>query len=299
MSENNNLDNQSVDTVSSLKLVDESIDAEKSVDNKNLLFNKLEGKWFHEQDGNSAIKINKQKWIDLYYSNSMTESDSFDINIISELPEKYKTTVQSDFIMLFNKIDTTYFELLGVNDSSISLMHYPSGKKHLYKRTIYPHLREVINVLKNKNIDIYFKEIYYKEHLIEEDNNKMLSITDSLFTNNTKTDLFYFIVFTKSMNGSDGFYSEAVGMSAMSFIKEKTEYFADYFNIAPKLTEKDMDNWAGYIYGEIQISREDEEEKAINELENELLENIKGARKEYKPVIEELIEKIRKAHNNG
>lgn len=158
---------------------------------------------------------------------------------------------------------------------------------------------ELDNSLKNESIDNYYKEVYRTEKLISADDNKMLSITDSLFTNDSETDLFYFIVFTKSMNGSDGFYSEALGQSAYDFVTKKTEWFADYFNIAPKLIDKDMENWANYIYGEIQISSEDEEEKAVNELVNELLENIKGARKEYKPVIEKLIEKIRKAHNNG
>jgi|TARA_B110000240_G_C13510323_1_gene458970 hypothetical protein len=151
--------------------------------------------------------------------------------------------------------------------------------------------------LKNQSIDKYYKDVYLQEKLILADDNKMLSITDSLFTKNPETDLFYFIVFTKSMNGSDGLYSEALGLSAFNFITKKTEWFADYFNIAPKLNEKDMDNWATYVYGEIQISRENEEEKAVNELKNQLLENIKEAKKEYKPVIEKLIEKIKKAAN--
>ena len=95
------------------------------------------------------------------------------------------------------------------------------------------------------------------------------------------------------MNGSDGFYSEAVGLSAFEFVTKKTEWFADYFNIAPKLNEKDMDNWAQYVYGEIQISRENEEKKAIKELESQLLDNIKGARKEYENVIKRFIEKVK------
>ena len=51
-----------------------------------------------------------------------------------------------------------------------------------------------------------------------------------------------------------------------------------------------MDNWAQYVYGEIQISRENEEKKAVKELEIQLLENIKGARKEYEIVIKRFIE---------
>jgi len=156
---------------------------------------------------------------------------------------------------------------------------------------------ELDNALKKESIDNYFKEVYQKEKLISADDNNMLSITDSLFTNDTETNLFYFIVFTKSMNGSDGFYSEALGLSAFDFVIKKTEWFADYFNIAPKLTDEDMDNWAYYVYGEIQISKENEEEKAIKELEIQLLQNIEGNRKEYTVVIERFIEKIKKANN--
>lgn len=156
---------------------------------------------------------------------------------------------------------------------------------------------ELDNILTNKSIDRYYKEVYIKEKLISADDNKIISITDSLFTSDPETGLFYFIVFTKSMNGSDGFYSEKVGLSAFKFITQKTEWFANYFNIVSNLTDKDMDNWARYIYSEIQIFRENEEEKAIKELQYKLFKNIKGTKKEYKLIIERLIEKIKKNHS--
>lgn len=160
-------------------------------------------------------------------------------------------------------------------------------------QTVSPHQQELNKALADPTIDKYYKEIYWQEKLIREDDNKMLSITEKLFTNDTDKDLFFFIVFTKSMNGSDGFYSEAVGLSAFEFVTKKTEWFADYFNIAPKLDEQDMDNWAKYVYGEIQISKENEKKKAIKDLESQLFENIKGARKEYENVINKFIEKVK------
>lgn len=168
------------------------------------------------------------------------------------------------------------------------------------EETISSYQQELNKALSDTNIDLYYKDIFRQEKLIPADDNKMLSITDSLFSKNPEKDLFYFVVFTKSMNGSDGFYSEALGLASYNFITINTEWFADYFNIAPKLTENDMDNWANYIFGEIQISRENNEVKAIKELEGHLLDNIKEARKEYKVVIEKLIEKIKStAHNRG
>jgi len=159
--------------------------------------------------------------------------------------------------------------------------------------TVSPNQQELNKALADTTIDDYYKEIYRQGKLISADDNKMLSITEKLFTQDTDKDLFFFIVFTKSMNGSDGFYSEAVGLSAFKFVTKKTEWFADYFNIAPKLNDQDLDNWARYVYGEIQISRENEEKKAVKELENQLLKNIKGARKEYEVVIKQFIEKIK------
>ncbi len=160
-------------------------------------------------------------------------------------------------------------------------------------QTVSPSQLELSKALADPAIDNYYKEIYRQEKLISADDDKMLSITEKLFTNDPGKDLFFFIVFTKSMNGSDGFYAEAVGLSAFEFVTKKTERFAVYFNITPKLNEQDMDNWAQIVYGEIQISRENEEKKAVKELENLLLTNIKGARKEYETVIKRFIEKVK------
>src|SRR6478736_3034813 len=75
----------------------------------------------------------------------------------------------------------------------------------------------------------YFNEIYQKEKLITADDNQMLSITDSLFSKDTEKGLFYFVVFTKSLNGADGFYSEGAGVSAFNYITNNTRQFAVYF----------------------------------------------------------------------
>lgn len=159
--------------------------------------------------------------------------------------------------------------------------------------TVSPNQRELKKALADPTIDSYYKEIYRQEKLIPADDSKMLSITEKLFTEDPDKDLFFFLVFTKSMAGSDGAYSEAVGHSAFKFVTKKTEWFADYFNVAPKLNDQDLDNWARHVYGEIKISRENEEKKAVKELESQLLQNIKGVRKEYEVVVKRFIEKIK------
>ena len=94
------------------------------------------------------------------------------------------------------------------------------------------------------------------------------------------------------MNGADGFYAEAVAESAYKYVTTKTIEFADYFNIAPGLTDEDLTNWAEFVSGEIKITKEGNEENATKILENKLRENLAGSRKEYLVVIEQFIEKV-------
>ncbi|QNF34428.1 hypothetical protein HUW51_17485 [Adhaeribacter swui] len=168
-----------------------------------------------------------------------------------------------------------------------------------YKDTLnfnsnYPLGKELKNAINDPLTDKYFLEVFKEGKMVpHHDDKKMLSITDSLLSNDQNKDFFYFVVFTKSLNGSDGFYSEAAGAKATEFITTKTEWFADYFNIGPTLTKNDMKNWASFIVGEIQIEKEGYEPKAINELVSKLRENLRGRRKEYSVVLENFIEYIK------
>jgi hypothetical protein len=148
--------------------------------------------------------------------------------------------------------------------------------------------------LGDSTIDRYYKDILSKGCLLSHpDDNKMLSITDSLFTERDDRHLFYFMVFTKSMNKSDGFYSEALGLSAMKFVNEHTDRFADYFNIVPLLDENDFNNWIDYVWGEIMITAENNEKETVDKFATQLYNNIKGNRKEYKLIIDKFIDGLK------
>ena len=156
-----------------------------------------------------------------------------------------------------------------------------------------PYQQELNKLLSDPIVEQYYKDVYIQGRLIPAEDNKMLSIIDSLYTPVPARKLFYFIVFTKSMNGADGFYAEPLGLSALRFVRTRTEWFAEYFSTAPELTDQDMRNWAECIYGEFQIAEEGHELAAVDELEQQLIHNIAELRGEYRPVIEKLIEEIR------
>lgn len=145
--------------------------------------------------------------------------------------------------------------------------------------------------LEDSSINQYYKDIFKEEYLIFlSDEDLMLSVTDSLFSLNSNRQLFFFIVFTKSMNGSDGFYSEALGLNALNFISTYTVLFAEYFSSTKYLNESDFQNWIRSVCGEIIISAGDEKLSEINNLVAILKENIKDSNYKQKIIIDRFTE---------
>ena len=172
----------------------------------------------------------------------------------------------------------------------------PNKHKAVLAEQLSPLETELNNALEDPSIDDYYKETLNKGRLIIADDDKMLAITDSLFNSNPKKDFFYFMVFTRSMNGSDGFYSEALDVSSHKFILSNTVAFAHYFAGSTLLTETDMENWARYVIGELFITNDaNHAETIINEvniLRSKLIKNVDGQEEKYKATILLFLNKI-------
>lgn len=144
----------------------------------------------------------------------------------------------------------------------------------------------------------YFNKIKRQQKLIRSDDAQMLSIADSLFTEDELNQGLYFLVFTKSMNGADGFYSEMVSKSALEYLTTRTDQFIQNFRSIHELNDLDFDNWAVYVYSEIQLNNEGHELEEVNKLEKVLLERVKDKSTSDKKVIELFIASIKStAHN--
>lgn len=63
------------------------------------------------------------------------DSSKYHILLTNKLPEFVDTNVNAQFLILTNKNDTLKYEILGVTDSTLSMMYYPKMHKHLYKKT--------------------------------------------------------------------------------------------------------------------------------------------------------------------
>ena len=94
----------------------------------------MQGLWFHDQDSLASLTINNYQWTFKYNGEQNNSDDNYSISITNSLPEFVKETENGEFFILTNKGDTLKYEILGLTDSTFSMMYFPAGKIHLYKR---------------------------------------------------------------------------------------------------------------------------------------------------------------------
>ncbi|MDP3244616.1 MAG: hypothetical protein Q8M83_03065 [bacterium] len=94
----------------------------------------MQGLWFHDQDSLALLTINNYQWTFNYKGNHVNSDDNYSISITDNLPEFAKETEKAEFLILTSKSDTLKYEILGLTDSTFSIMYFPVGKIHLYRR---------------------------------------------------------------------------------------------------------------------------------------------------------------------
>jgi hypothetical protein len=102
--------------------------------NSKATYNILSGTWVHDQDNLASLTISNNKWTFNYDNEPANENNIYQVSIVDQLPEFVKETVKAGFIVLTNKTDTMYFEILNLNPKVLSLLNYPTGRRHLYTK---------------------------------------------------------------------------------------------------------------------------------------------------------------------
>lgn len=83
-------------------------------------------------DSLSNIDIKNGKWV-FIYNGQYDSTDVYKMELKSELPNYADPLLnQNDFLILSNKTDTLFYEIMSYDKSLFSLMHFPSGKIHVY-----------------------------------------------------------------------------------------------------------------------------------------------------------------------
>lgn len=94
----------------------------------------MQGVWYHSEDRLASLTIHNYQWTFNYKGEKTTPDDNYYITISDKLPEFVQETVQAEFIILTNKTDTLKYEILGLTDSTFSLLYFPRGNIHFYMR---------------------------------------------------------------------------------------------------------------------------------------------------------------------
>lgn len=111
-----------------ISFVNEEVD---TVENNPSFFKN--GRWIHEQDSLAGIEIKNDQMIFFYKGEETLEDDIYEISFtksISNLSDS--STRKVDFIELTNQQDTMRFEVLGYDETVLSLLFHPTGRIHVY-----------------------------------------------------------------------------------------------------------------------------------------------------------------------
>lgn len=105
---------------------------------KTNLIKQIQGSWVDQEDSSSIVTIKRNVWTFNYTTKETTSITTYSITTRKQLPKYVDPKVNTEFIVLTNKTDTLYFEKLGLSNKTLSLIHYPSSRKHLYIKNKQP-----------------------------------------------------------------------------------------------------------------------------------------------------------------
>jgi hypothetical protein len=88
----------------------------------------------HNEDKLAAVLITGKTFTFKYSGEKLTKNDKYLITLTDQLPQFVDKDEKTEFLILSNKSDTLYYEILGLNDKILSLMHFPSGVRHVYNK---------------------------------------------------------------------------------------------------------------------------------------------------------------------
>ncbi|GCC53172.1 hypothetical protein SanaruYs_34150 [Chryseotalea sanaruensis] len=103
--------------------------------------------------------------------------------------------------------------------------------------------RPISFYLTHKQIPQVYKDLYNGKRQPADDEDT-LPLLDSMFTSNTEIKPFYFSTITRTMEKTDGAYTEPLGMMEKHFVEKKAKEFVDYYINNSFLTDKDLEEWA-------------------------------------------------------
>ncbi len=94
----------------------------------------MQGWWVADEDSLARVEVLNTSWIWYYDDGSAALDDTSVIQIRHHLPKCANPSVSADFVNLIQGTDTLPYELVGLTDSTLSLMYCIRGNFILYRK---------------------------------------------------------------------------------------------------------------------------------------------------------------------
>ena len=121
---------------------------------------------------------------------------------------------------------------------------------------------------------------FYKGKFKPSDDNRTMSILDSLNTRNNSTRPFYIYLVSTMMQKSDGALSEALGNAAKNFIERHPNEAVNFLYANNRMVEKKfLSAWAKQVAGEFMIDCEGGEKQCVRKSLKQTLAKTKSQNK--------------------
>jgi hypothetical protein len=92
----------------------------------------LQGEWINDKDSFATLTVSGQSWTFNYWNQQPSTISEYEIVLKDSIFTADKT--KRRMVLLLNSSDSLEYEVLGLNDSLLSLMQLPTGRLHLYKK---------------------------------------------------------------------------------------------------------------------------------------------------------------------
>ena len=223
-----------------------------------------------------------------YYGMDDGDDESSTIIFLDSLPQFIDPSIEAWPFMTCNQGDTMFYELMGASDQYLSMMSFPSGRIHIYRRSPSGLGKELIEGLEDPDAHPYFKELVLRSEQADGDDAAKLSVMDSVFSTDTDRDYFYFVAFTKFLNQAEGLHGLGGAETAKQFVLKHPDLFSTYFDEGIALAPLDMEVWANRLLWNIKDSGISPLSLGVAQLREELVQAQNSDRNTLSPQLEVL-----------
>lgn len=152
--------------------------------------------------------------------------------------------------------------------------------------------RPISFYLAHPQIPSIAKDLYLQKVSVTAEGN-ILALMDSVFSPNNETAPFYFLVITQTMEKADGAYSEPLGMMAKEYVETNPSEFLGYFMNEPLLIDKNFDEWARCVAGEIMIAMEGQEMAELSKVTDRMKSNCTDCSSQARQKLDDFVARVK------